>query len=67
MEILSVDAEVSSSSNLPPAAASQYVVLKSKSPGVKTITISLEDAETAQKFKDHKRLRVIVLDEEDSL
>lgn len=65
MEILSVDAEVSSGSNLPPQEASQFVVLKSKAPGVKSITITLTDLEKARKFKNGKQLRVIVLDEEE--
>lgn len=60
MEILSAEAEVTSGSSLPPQEASQFVMLKSKSPGVKAITISLEDPETAKKFKHHKRVRVII-------
>lgn len=64
MEILRAETEVSSGTNLPPQEASQFVVLQSKSPGIKTITISLEDPETAKKFKHHKRVRVIIEDVE---
>jgi hypothetical protein len=63
MEILRAKVEVNSSTKLPASAESQFVVMRAVEPGIKTVTITMEDPVLARKLFDRKQLTIILEDE----